>query len=108
VFGFTKVDRETYNSTFLRKVIINVKFPFTNQLKEKSKDIIDLFKVDFPRAVLGKNKGFQISIEGKEGQPNFRTIDEDDNISLKTELTLAHKIFVPTCPLISPPGLAAV
>ena len=85
MFGFTKVDRETYNSTFLRKVIINVKFPFTNQLKEKSKDIIDLFKVDFPRAVLGKNKGFQISIEGKEGQPNFRTIDEDDNISLKTE-----------------------
>lgn len=85
MFGFTKVERETYNSTFLRKVIINIKFPSTSLVKEKTSEIKDLFKHDFPRAKLGKNQGFQISIGGKEGQPNLRTIEEDDNISLKSE-----------------------
>lgn len=85
MFGFAKVNREIYSSTFLRKVVINIKFPAVKQLKEKSQEIVNLFKEDFPRAALGKNKGFQISIEGKEGQPNFKTIEEDDNISLKTE-----------------------
>lgn len=85
MFGFTKVERETYNSTFLRKVIINIKFPSTSLVKEKASEIKEIFKQDFPRATLGKNQGFQISIGGKEGQPNFRTIEEDDNISLKSE-----------------------
>lgn len=85
MFGFTKVERETYNSTFLRKVIINIKFPSTSLVKEKASEIIEIFKQDFPRAALGKNQGFQISIRGKEGQPNFKTIEEDDNISLKSE-----------------------
>lgn len=85
MFGFTKVERETYNSTFLRKVIINIKFPTTSLVKEKANDIKDIFKNDFPRATLGKNQGFQISLGGKESQPNFRTINEDDNISLKSE-----------------------
>ncbi len=85
MFGFTEVERETYNSTFLRKVIINLKFPSTSLVKEKASEIKEIFKEDFPRATLGKNQGFQISIGGKDGQPNFRTIEEDDNISLKSE-----------------------
>lgn len=85
MFGFTKVERETYNSTFLRKVITNIKFPLTSLVKEKANEIKEIFKQDFPRATLGKNQGFQISLGGKEGQPNFRAINEDDNISLKSE-----------------------
>lgn len=85
MFGFTKAERETYNSTFLRKVIINIKFPLSSLVKEKANEIKEIFKQDFPRATLGKNQGFQISLGGKEGQPNFRTINEDDNISLKSE-----------------------
>lgn len=85
MFGFTKVERETYNSTFLRKVIINIKFPLTALVKEKANEIKEIFKQDFPRATLGKSQGFQISLGGKGGQPDLRTINEDDNISLKSE-----------------------
>lgn len=85
MFGFIKVERETYSSTFLRKVIINIKFPSTSFLKEKSDAIREIFGKDFPRVTLGKNRGFQISIEGKEGQPNLSTFEKDDNISLKSE-----------------------
>lgn len=85
MFGFKKVEKENYSSTFLRKVVINIKFPTTLLVKEKAKEVIDIFKNDFPRTTMGKNQGFQISIGGRQEQPNFKTINEDDNISLKTE-----------------------
>lgn len=85
MFGFNRVEREIYNSTFLRKVFINIKFPLVEQLKEKFKNINDLFINEFPRTALGKNKGFQISIGNNDNNPNFKSIDEKDSLSLKSE-----------------------
>lgn len=85
MFGFTKVEREVYNSTFIRKVFVKIQFPALKQLKDKSENIKELFLADFPRITIGKNQGFEILISGNSSNPNFKTIDENDAITLKSE-----------------------
>ncbi|HMR87799.1 MAG TPA: TIGR04255 family protein [Saprospiraceae bacterium] len=85
MFGFKKVEREIYNSTFLRKVLINIHFPSIEQISDKSDFIKGLFISEFPRVIVGKNRGYQISIGNKDKNPNFKAIDENEAVSLKSE-----------------------
>jgi uncharacterized protein (TIGR04255 family) len=82
VFGFQNVKREKFKSSFLRKVFIDIDFPQVNDIKDKSEEIKTLFSDEFPRFNLGKDKGFQISIDNNN--TDFRHLDENDNILLKS------------------------
>lgn len=82
MFGFQNVKRERFKSSFLRKVFIDIEFPQVNNIKDKSAEIKTLFSDEFPRFNLGKDKGFQISIDNNK--TDFRHLEENDNIVLKS------------------------
>lgn len=82
MFGFQNVKRERFKSSFLRKVFIYIEFPQVNNIRDKSAEIKTLFADEFPRFNLGKDKGFQISIDNNK--TDFRHLEENDNILLKS------------------------
>lgn len=85
MFGFIKTERETYQSTFLRKVVVAFKYPFIGNLRERYDEVRNLFKRDFPRANIVKNQDFEIAIAEKQGEASFRTIQGNDVIYFKSE-----------------------
>ena len=82
MFGFQIVKREKFKSNFLRKVIIDIEFPLINNIKLNSEEIKSLFSDEFPRFNMGKDKGFQISID--INNTDFKHLEEKDNMILKS------------------------
>lgn len=82
MFGFQIVKREKFQSNFLRKVFFDIEFSQIDTIKSKSEEIKSLFLDEFPRFSMGKDKGFQISIDNNK--TNFKHLDDNDNIVLKS------------------------
>ena len=83
MFGFKTVTHKEYKNNFLRTVVFQVLFEKNDQLENKSNEIKELFKSNFPRFNTSKGKGFQISFNNEN--TNFQPIEEGHIISLKSE-----------------------
>lgn len=82
MFGFPEVGHRKFKKNFLKTVIFDIQFDQCVGLKDKSKEIGELFKDNFPRFSPGQEKGIEILI-GK-GNTNFNETNSGHNISLKS------------------------
>ncbi|WP_407477065.1 TIGR04255 family protein [Elizabethkingia anophelis] len=82
MFGFQKQNREIYNRTFLRKVILSVEYSPINTIKEYSENVKQLFSETFPRFTLGKDRNFQLLFGNNSS--NVENVVENDNITLRS------------------------
>ncbi len=83
MFGFKTVVHKEYKNNFLRTVVFQLLFDKNDLLKNKSKEIQELFKNNFPRFNTSKGQGFQISFNNEN--TNFQPIEEGHIINLKSE-----------------------
>nr|WP_319401012.1 TIGR04255 family protein [uncultured Carboxylicivirga sp.] len=85
MFGFPQVQRKIYKNNFLRTIVFQVQFAENKTVIEKSLEIKNLFKEEFPRANDSVAKGFNIQLN-KDKTPILQSIpDARTGIDLRSE-----------------------
>jgi uncharacterized protein (TIGR04255 family) len=73
MFGFPKIDRKTFKNNFLRTIVFQMQFRENEVVIEKSSEIKELFKDEFPRAQDSVAQGFNIHVN-KDKTPILQSI----------------------------------
>ena len=68
MFGFPKTNRDetSFKKNFLKSAVFQIKFPTTNEIINKQKEIIEILEDTYPRFIESGNTGYEIKFTNNQ------------------------------------------